>query len=121
MLNKYQVIFSPIKSCLSAQQSPVQSQHAPHKWSTEFKHSMFNLQFEQSDADESIFISADRSIILAIYVDDILILAPTTQQIDNTASHLQFFFTLHALSPLKYFLSMDITHKDTLGEINISQ
>src|SRR5205814_1339732 len=94
---------------------------APHEWSTEFKHGMSNLQFEQSDADESIFISADRSIILAIYVDDILKLAPTTWKIDNTASHLQSFFTLHALSPVKYFLGMDITHKDRLGEITISQ
>ena len=82
---------------------------------------MFNLQFKQSDADESIFISADRSIILAIYVDDILILAPTNRQIDNTASHLQSFFTLRALGPVKCFLGMDITRKSTLGEINISQ
>jgi len=42
---------------------------------------MIKLEFTQSTEDDNIYTNG--SIIIAIYVNDILILAPTRQEINN--------------------------------------
>ena len=52
-------------------------------WSNDIKDKMLNLGFIQSDADEGIFLSANKQIIVAIYVDDGLIKAEHQEEIDG--------------------------------------
>ena len=44
-------------------------------WSNDIKDKMLNLGFIQSDANEGVFLSADKRITVTIYVDDRLIKA----------------------------------------------
>jgi hypothetical protein len=69
-------------------------EQASNVWATAFfKHAMDKLNFIQSTADDSIFISPPESphlIIVAIYVDDILIFSKNVQAIRSTISLLNF-------------------------------
>jgi hypothetical protein len=62
---------------------------ASNVWATAFKHEMLRLCFTQSSADDSIFISSspespEDRIIVAIYVNNILILANHSSLIENS-------------------------------------
>jgi len=51
------------------------------EWSDTFREAMIKLEFTQSTEDDNIYTNG--SIIIAIYVNDILILTPTRQEINN--------------------------------------
>jgi histone deacetylase 1/2 len=91
-----------------------------HEWSNEFKCQIINLSFTQSHADESIFISTTLKIIIAIYVDDILVLAEDPQVINQLAASLGKIFKLRNLGPVKRFLGIEV-HRPTLHTITINQ
>jgi hypothetical protein len=66
---------------------------ASNVWATAFNQEMLQLGFIQSSTDDSIFISGspestENRIIVAIYVDDILVLAKHSSQIDNLVTQL---------------------------------
>src|SRR5579859_4352825 len=64
-------------------------------WSNDIKDNMLNLSFIQSDADEGIFLSADKRITVAIYVDDGLIKAePVFSITNNRVKNPLFVFVL---------------------------
>ena len=94
---------------------------ASHQWANEFKSTMINLEFTQSTADDSIFVSStDPIIIVAIYVDDILVLAKHQQEIDDIFSSLDKVFNIRSLGPVKLFLGLNIS-RPTLDRIFLSQ
>ena len=96
---------------------------ASNVWATAFKREMLRLGFTQSSADDSIFISGspespDR-IIVAIYVDDILVLAKHSSQIDTLVTQLGTAFRIRNMGSIKRFLGTDIIRSD-LNTIHIS-
>ena len=97
---------------------------SPLLWSKDLKSALLNLNYQQSDADESIFIlrtSPTKFIIIAVYVDDILAFAKTTDEINNIFSQLSKRFTLRNLGPVKKFLGIDFQRPHPTGPIFISQ
>ena len=88
------------------------------EWSDIFRKTMIKLGFIQSTEDDNIYVKG--SIIVAIYVDDILILVPTCQEIDNLHEQLAKDFTIRNLGPVKKFLSLDIHRTGDLGDISIT-
>jgi hypothetical protein len=85
---------------------------ASNVWATAFKNAMLKLDYTQSTADDSIFTlsstpSSGRTIV-AIYVDDILVLAKHNSAIDTLVAQLGQTFRIRPMGPVKRFLSMDI-------------
>jgi hypothetical protein len=85
---------------------------ASNVWATAFKNEMLCLGFTQSSTDDSIFISGSpespEHIIVAIYVDDILVLAKYSSQIDSLITQLGTTSRIRNMGPVKGFLGMDI-------------
>jgi hypothetical protein len=96
---------------------------SPLLWSNDLKQALIEIGFEQSDADESIFIydHNDKYIILAVYVDDILALAATQHEIQFVFNALSGKFKLRNLGPVKKFLGLDIHRPTPTGPIYLSQ
>lgn len=78
---------------------------------------MERLGFIQSTADDSIFTldplesppePPDERIIVAIYVDDILVLSKHSSQIDNLAKQLGTTFRIREMGPVQRFLGIDM-------------
>jgi transposase InsO family protein len=87
------------------------------------KAKLITLGFTPSDADECIYISADKRIIVATYVDDGLVTAETQEEIDWVISELGKDYTIRNLGPPTKFLGMDISRPqdDPHGPITVSQ
>jgi hypothetical protein len=88
-----------------------------HLWSNDIKEKMISLGFTQSDADEGVFLSADKRITVAIYVDDGLIKAEHQYEIDWVIAKL----SKHCLGFPKKFLGLNIHRPEPCGPITISQ
>lgn len=58
-------------------------------------------------------------IILAVFVDDLIVAATDSKNIETVEELLKTKFKLKNLGKLKYFLGIDITKKD--GILNLNQ
>ena len=85
--------------------------------------SLVNWGFQCSRANSSLFFKHTSTdvIILLIYVDDTLVIGGSTVQVHSFITHLRSTFSLRDLSPINYFLGLEI-HRDKshihLGRIN---
>jgi hypothetical protein len=85
------------------------------------KQKPIDLGFTPSDADECVFISADKAIIVCTYVDDDLICAQNQDQIDWIIAELGKTFKIRNLGAPTQFLGLDISRPDPRGPITLSQ
>jgi Reverse transcriptase (RNA-dependent DNA polymerase) len=87
------------------------------------KSKLTDLGFTPSEADECVYISADKRIIVATYVDDGLVCAETQEEIDWVIAELSKHYKLHNLGSPTKFLGMDISRPqdDPRGPITVSQ
>ncbi|TMI83023.1 MAG: hypothetical protein E6H10_08620 [Bacteroidetes bacterium] len=85
------------------------------------KKKLVELGFAPSEADECVFLSADKRIIVATYVDDGLVCAETQEEIDWVITELSKHYTVRNLGTPTKFLGMDISRPDPRGPITISQ
>ena len=84
---------------------------APRAWFERFTFHLLHLGFTTSVTDSSLFIfqSANTIIYLLLYVDDIIIIGNSPDQISYLISALSQAFELKDLGPLSYFLDIQIT------------
>ena len=96
---------------------------SPLLWSNDLKKALLEIGFEQSNADESIFVYDQKGsyIILAVYVDDILALAKSQREIQFVFDALSQKFKLRNLGPVKKFLGLDIYRPTPTGPVYLSQ
>lgn len=85
------------------------------------KEKLMALGFVPSDADECVYISADKRIIVATYVDDGLVCAETQEEIDWVVTELSKHYTIRNLGAPTKFLGLDIHRPDPRGPITVSQ
>ena len=78
------------------------------------------MGFIESEADASLFISAD-NIYLLTYVDDILIIGPSSTALTSTKRNLMSAFDARDLGTANFFLGMDITRDRTAKTTKLSQ
>ena len=92
-------------------------------WSTNIKTKLTSNRYKQSDADEAVFIKHDGEniTIIAVYVDNFLVLSNTIQRIDDLQAQLYESYTVKNLGPVKRFLGLDIYRPDPTGPIHLSQ
>ena len=85
---------------------------APRAWFQRFSDFLFQLGFEESTCDYSLFVF-DRQgiyIILLIYVDDILITGNNPRQVAHLIQKLGSLFLMKDLGPLSYFLGIEVKY-----------
>src|SRR5438552_4701839 len=79
---------------------------------------ILDLGFESCDSDLSIYINVEKSIILSVYVDDILIFDLNQHFCEAVFQQLSSQFRMENLGPPMTFLSLNITRKANAISIN---
>jgi hypothetical protein len=77
-------------------------------WNQKVKKFVTSIGFRQSTADPGVFIN-DRGVIIALYVDDILIFSKDTKDIESTKDQLKGFHPMKDLGLAQQILGIRIT------------
>src|SRR5216117_2692978 len=70
---------------------------------------ILDLGFKSCESDPSIYINIEKSIILSVYVDDILIFGLNQRSCEKIFQQLSSQFKMQNLGPPKTFLGLNIT------------
>lgn len=92
---------------------------APRQWNKKFTEFLKNLNLVISTYDECIFYRENPLLIIAIYVDDGLVLARTKEEVEDTMKLLRQGFDINSVDPTS-FLGFQI-HRGAGGEITLYQ
>jgi len=75
-------------------------------------HTFFQVQeFTRHDHDYGLFIHYEKQVILLLYVDDLVVAAPTRELIDWIREKLHEEFEMTDLGPMRNFVGLEITRK----------
>ena len=77
--------------------------------------------FARSESDHSLFINYEHQVILLLYVDDIVLAAPTMDQIDWIRLQLYTEFDMTDLGELTTFLGLEISRNREKRTLHLSQ
>ena len=83
---------------------------APRCWNTEFHEFLSNMGFRQSNADPCVYL--DERIIIAIYVDDLVILTHTDVEMISIKRSLEEKFKMKDLGAINFFLGVSVEKLD---------
>jgi histone deacetylase 1/2 len=94
---------------------------APRAWFQRLNSALLQWGFSTSKTDSSMFISFGQSttLIVLIYVDDILITGSSHIQVASLIAKLNSEFALRDLGRLTYFLGIEVSYHD--NSIHLSQ
>lgn len=92
---------------------------APRQWNKKFTEALTNMKLTVSMNDGCIFYRHEPLLIIAIYVDDGIILARTQKEIDEVMQLLKSNFEMHT-EPLTTFLGFQIS-RGAEGDIYLHQ
>jgi hypothetical protein len=83
---------------------------SPRCWNNAFRQHMESIRFQQSSADPCVFIQTeDTSVtIVAVYVDDLIIITKTPAKMEQVKINLAAKFKMKDLGPLHYCLGITI-------------
>jgi hypothetical protein len=86
---------------------------SPWAWYSQFANYLTTLGFIEAKSDTSLFIFRRDSatVYLLLYVDDIILVASSTELLRRTISALQREFTMKDLGPLHHFLGITIERR----------
>ena len=94
---------------------------SPRAWYGRIESFFRSQNFIRSTADHSLFINYERQVILLLYVDDLVLAAPTTDQIDWIRTKLHKEFDMTDLGELKTFLGLEIEQDRSRRTLHLSQ
>jgi hypothetical protein len=94
---------------------------APRVWFQSFSQALLSLGFQSSQADNSLFTlhSSAGSVLLLVYVDDIIITGSTDSLINHIVNQLSRRFHMKDLGDLHYFLGLEV-HRSS-GHLRLTQ
>ncbi|KAM6542216.1 hypothetical protein CsatB_006663 [Cannabis sativa] len=94
---------------------------APRAWYDQLKSALLSWKFENSKADSSFFILKEQqvTIMLLVYVDDIIVTGNNSEVLNSFINRLNKMFSLKDLGALHYFLGVEV-FRDSTG-IHLSQ
>ena len=96
---------------------------APRQGYKKFNEFMRNSGFHRCEEDHCCYVKkyVDSYIILALYVDDMLIAGANLAEIDRLKKQLSENFEMKDLGPAKQILGMRISRDRSVGILNLSQ
>ena len=94
---------------------------SPRAWYGKINRFFIDHGFLRSEHDHNVYIHTIFKLILLIYVDDLVIAAPTLQDVDWIRSLLNEEFEMTDLGPLTVFLGMEIRRNRRLRNLHLSQ
>lgn len=85
---------------------------APKAWFHKFSSYLFHLGFSCSKADPSLFVlhSDKGTILLLLYIDDIILTGSHSSILSKLIHNLQSYFAMKDLGDLHYFLCIEVHH-----------
>ena len=92
----------------------------PREWYSTLKEYLISIGYQRIDADHSVFIH-ENGIIIAIYVDDLLLIGPDIPDIKNLKLQLSERFRMKDLGQIGWYLGMQITRNRANRTIWINQ
>ena len=83
---------------------------APRSWNSVLDKSLKDMGFQQSNNDPCVYISPGgaNSVIIGVYVDDIVICEKSTDRIEEIKKALCNKFKVKDLGELEYFLGVNV-------------
>ena len=96
---------------------------APRQWYKKFNEFMSNSGFHRCDADHCCYVKkcANSYVLLALYVDDMLIAGSSMTEINRLKKQLAENFEMKDLGPAKQILGMRISRNRVEGTLKLSQ
>ena len=82
---------------------------------------LIKLSFTALKSESCIFINKELNLIICVYVDDLAIIGPDKDIINNFINSLSKYFNLKNLGPIKDYLGIDIELNHNKGYIKLSQ
>jgi Reverse transcriptase (RNA-dependent DNA polymerase) len=92
---------------------------APRIWYLLLSETIISMGFQVLETDNCIYIR--EGVIIAVFVDDILIAGPNENQCNTVASDIACHFDITVKGPVKSFLGLSITRHWDHHAITISQ
>ncbi|KAK4406515.1 Retrovirus-related Pol polyprotein from transposon RE1 [Sesamum angolense] len=85
---------------------------SPRAWFDKFSRIIGEFGFSRCQADHSVFVQTTKTgmVVLAVYVDDILITGSDIDGIEEAKTYLQKHFVTKDLGRTRYFLGIEIAH-----------
>ena len=85
-------------------------------------HTFFQVQnFTRSDYNHSLYINYQKQVIILLYVDDLVVAAPTKEVIHWIHQQLHHEFAMTDLEPLEHFLGLEIVRNRQLRTLHQCQ
>jgi len=81
---------------------------ASRVWSVMIRSFLNKLDFHEIESDKSLFVSEDKKMFIAIYVDDLLIIEADMSRIDKVKTELKSTFKMTDLGSASHYLDMKI-------------
>ena len=94
---------------------------SPRAWYGRIHSFFLEHNFTPSASDHSLFINYDKQVILLLYVDDLVVAAPTQNIIGWIRNKLHNEFEMTDLGPLSSFLGLEIKRNRRERTLHLSQ
>ena len=95
---------------------------SPRCWNTTLDIQLQSMGFTQTKGDPCLYVSTDRDpVIIAVYIDDILIAAVTDEKISEVKSAITERFDVKDMRELSYFLGIKVVQDCKANSIWIGQ
>ena len=90
-------------------------------WNQKLRRMLISKGFLQTHSDHCVYIHPITKVIIAIWVDDLIIAGKNTEDIDEVKRQLKEAFEMKDLGELKYFLGMQVHRNRQKRQIHINQ
>jgi hypothetical protein len=94
---------------------------SPRAWYQTIQSFLSKHGYHACTADESIFVSKEKQIIIAIYVDDILIASLSKEDIEEAKTIFKAEYKMKDLGNISRYLGLDVTQSTDRSSLQISQ
>ena len=89
---------------------------APRVWYALISEFLQGLGFTKINADQSVFVSCDKSMFISVYMDDLFIIGEDLNIINGLKNKLLERFCMTDLGSIFHYLSMSVTQtRDSVG------
>lgn len=94
---------------------------SPREWYATLANFLASIGYDRLELDHFVFIHRSNGLIVAIYVDDLLVISPNSLEIEHLKEQLGEKFCMKDLGPVSWYLGMRITRDRKSRTIFVDQ